>query len=117
MRPLPGHCIVNLGDALVKFSDGRVRSNVHRVVAPPGEQGEVTRYSLVYFCRPEDEVVLESLVECGCGEGDGGAMEGKDGDGERVTAKEWILRRALGRREKGGWEKSKGTEGVSMMEM
>ncbi|KAF3035683.1 hypothetical protein E8E12_005279 [Didymella heteroderae] len=42
VKPLPGHCIVNLGDALVKFSSGKLRSNVHRVVAPPGRQGEVT---------------------------------------------------------------------------
>ncbi|CAG5185646.1 uncharacterized protein ALTATR162_LOCUS11361 [Alternaria atra] len=103
VRPLPGHCIVNLGDALVKFSNGTLRSNIHRVVAPPGEQGSVTRYSLVYFCRPEDDVVLRSLVE-------GGAEDVE----EPVTAKEWILRRALGRRKADGWDKSGGTEGVSM---
>jgi isopenicillin N synthase-like dioxygenase len=102
VRPLPNHCIVNLGDALVKFSNGILRSNIHRVVAPPGDQGSITRYSLVYFCRPEDDVVLKSLVE-------------GDGDGEEeVTAKEWILRRALGRRKVDGWEESGGTEGVSM---
>jgi isopenicillin N synthase-like dioxygenase len=102
VKPLPGHCIVNLGDALVKFSNGQLRSNIHRVVAPPGRQGEVTRYSLVYFCRPEDDVVLRSLVGSG------------EEESEQVTAKEWILRRALGRREKGGWEKSGGTEEGSM---
>ncbi|KAG9201254.1 hypothetical protein G6514_005985 [Epicoccum nigrum] len=106
VRPLRGHAIVNLGDALVKFSNGRVRSNVHRVVAPPGRQGEEERWSLVYFCRPGDEVVLRSLV------GDGDAAGGEEGEG--VTAKEWILRRALGRREKSGWEKSGGTEEGSM---
>ncbi|KAI4694731.1 hypothetical protein J4E81_006330 [Alternaria sp. BMP 2799] len=103
VRPLPGHCIVNLGDALVKFSNGALRSNIHRVVAPPGEQGSVERYSLVYFCRPEDDVLLRSLVE-------GGSVEGE----EEVTAKEWILRRALGRRKADGWEKSEGTEAISM---
>ena len=58
--------------------------------------------SLVYFARPEDEVLLKALV----GDGEGG----EDG----VTAREWILRRALGRREVGGWEKSGGTEEGSM---
>jgi isopenicillin N synthase-like dioxygenase len=103
VRPLPNHCIVNLGDALVKFSSGKLRSNIHRVVAAPGEQGRVTRYSLVYFCRPEDDVALKSLVE--------GSEEGEE---EEVCAKEWILRRALGRRRPDGWEKSGGTERVSM---
>lgn len=102
VKPLPDHCIVNLGDALVKFSSDKLRSNIHRVVAPPGRQGEITRYSLVYFCRPEDDVILTSLVQ------------GGKRDNEGVTAKEWILRRALGRREPGGWEKSSGTEEGSM---
>jgi isopenicillin N synthase-like dioxygenase len=101
VRPLEGCCVVNLGDALVKFSKGGVRSNLHRVVDPPGKQSGVERFSLVYFARPEDEVRLRGLVE---GEGE------DEGNDEVVTAKEWILRRALGRREKDGWERSQGTE-------
>jgi len=103
VRPLPGHCIVNLGDALVKFSSGLLRSNIHRVVPPPGRQGELPRYSLVYFCRPEDDVVLKSLL-------DGGGAEDEDA----VSAKEWIVRRALGRRRADGWKESGGTEVVSL---
>lgn len=53
VRPLPGHAIINLGDALVKFSSGVLRSNVHRVAAPPGAQRGCVRNSLVYFVRPE----------------------------------------------------------------
>ena len=102
VRPLEGCCVVNLGDALVKFSKGGVRSNMHRVVEPPGAQSGVERFSLVYFARPEDEVGLRSLVE--------GGGEGKEEVGDVVTAKEWILRRAMGRREKDGWERSQGTE-------
>ncbi|KAL2830787.1 hypothetical protein BDW59DRAFT_140839 [Aspergillus cavernicola] len=58
VRPLPGHAIVNLGDAMVKFTNGLLRSNIHRVTSPPGEQADSTRYSLVYFSRPEDDVPL-----------------------------------------------------------
>jgi isopenicillin N synthase-like dioxygenase len=107
VRPLPGHAIVNLGDALVKFSGTRVRSNIHRVVPAPGEQGKLTRWSLVYFCRPEDDVVLEDLTREGKAEGEAEAEE-------KVTAKEWILRRALGRRKADGWKESGGTEGVEV---
>ncbi|KAJ4334398.1 hypothetical protein N0V95_009176 [Ascochyta clinopodiicola] len=39
---------------------------------------------------------------------------GREEQEEAVTAKEWILRRALGRREAGGWDKSGGTEEGSM---
>ncbi|OAG03119.1 Clavaminate synthase-like protein [Paraphaeosphaeria sporulosa] len=84
----------------VDFSGGRLRSNIHRVVPPPGEQWQVDRYSLVYFCRPVNDVVLKTLVE------------GEElGEEEEVSAKEWILRRALGRRREDGWKESAGTEG------
>ena len=61
VRPLPGHAIVNLGDALVKFSGGVLRSNIHRVSTPPGKQRECARLSLVYFMRPGDDVILKRL--------------------------------------------------------
>ena len=110
--PLPGHAIVNLGDALVKFSNGLLRSNIHRVVNPPGEQGNVERYSLVYFMRPGDDVILKSL---GGSEGNSviqGLVEGVEE--EDISSKDWIMRRVKGRAVAGGkadWEKGQGTEG------
>lgn len=114
VKPLQGHAIVNLGDAMVKFTNGVLRSNIHRVVAPPGEQAAHTRYSLVYFSRPEDDVLLKRL-------------EGSDaipplGEGqveEEINSKEWVIRRALGHRHalKGesafDFDKAKGTEEIS----
>lgn len=64
--------------------------------------------SLVYFSRPEDDVVLKPLKESDMIREAG---VGKEDDGDEVTAKEWILRRALQRRVGGDWEKSEGTEG------
>ena len=37
VRPLAGHAICNVGDALTLFSGGILRSNLHRVVPPPGQ--------------------------------------------------------------------------------
>ncbi|KAJ5761174.1 Oxoglutarate/iron-dependent dioxygenase [Penicillium odoratum] len=108
VRPLPGHAIINLGDAMVKFSNGLLRSNIHRVIAPPGAQAECTRYSLVYFARPEDDVVLRRL--------EGNAIPPLEGVEEEVSSKQWILRRALGKRINLGqvdFEKSAGTEEIS----
>lgn len=108
VKPLQGHCIVNLGDAMVKFTAGLLRSNTHRVVNPPGpEQGVITRISLVYFSRPEDEVMLRRL--------NGGRVDevAKPANGEQeevICSKEWVLRRALGRRGVGTWKNSEGTE-------
>lgn len=101
VRPLRHHLVVNLGDALVKFSGGQLRSNLHRVVRAPGEQSRLPRMSLVYFSRPEDDVVLRDLTK---------GEDGANGE-EAVTAKEWILRRALGRRVGGDYGASEGTEG------
>lgn len=94
VRPLPGHAIVNLGDAMALFTNGLLRSNIHRVVSPPGEQANEVRYSLVYFSRPENEVLMTALQ--------GGAKipeGGKGNTGEKViNAKDWVIRRALGHR-------------------
>ncbi|KAE8454670.1 hypothetical protein EG329_000293 [Mollisiaceae sp. DMI_Dod_QoI] len=93
VKPLSGHCIVNLGDAMVKFTNGLLRSNIHRVVSPPGEQAKETRYSLVYFSRPEDEVVLKRL------EGSDVIPELKEGEkDEGMNSKDWIYLQAMSTR-------------------
>ena len=109
VKPLRGHAVINLGDAMVKFTAGILRSSTHRVAHPPGEQADSTRMSLVYFARPEDDVLLKVL-------GGSRIIDQKKSetseftDEEEITAKDWILRRALGRRTGGNWSKSGGTE-------
>ena len=129
VRPLPGHAIVNLGEygnilsktpfeeqlltsktssAMVKFTNGLLRSNIHRVVSPPGTQANSTRYSLVYFSRPEDDVMLRRL--------DGSSLIPPLAEGEEeeeINSKDWIIRRALGKRvgkSKEEYERADGTE-------
>lgn len=95
VKPLKGHCIVNLGDAMVKFTAGVLRSNIHRVANPPGAQQNEVRYSLVYFNRPQDDVILKTL------EGSRMIDEKKRalgiGEEKEVTAKAWIMDRAFNR--------------------
>ena len=98
VKPLPGHAIINLGDAMAVFTNGLLRSNIHRVISPPGEQADHTRYSLVYFSRPENEVLMQRL------EGSQKIPQ-LDAESQRdvaekgiVNAKDWIIRRALGHR-------------------
>lgn len=87
VKPLRGHCIVNMGDAMVKFTNGLLRSNVHRVVSPPGEQGGETRWSVVYFSRPEDEVVLKRL--------ESEVIPGLREVEQEISAKDWIRLQAM----------------------
>ncbi|KAI9059090.1 Clavaminate synthase-like protein [Trametes sanguinea] len=63
VKPIPGHAICNLGDSMTIFSGGLLKSNLHRVVPPPGEQARYARWSLVYFTRPGDSVLLRALAE------------------------------------------------------
>lgn len=111
VEPLPGHMIVNIGDALVKFTNGLFRSNIHRIVAPPGVQGDFTRYSLIYFSRPNDDVILKRL------EGSKRIPPLATTTVEEIiTSKEWILRRGMGRRANQpvvDLEKCTGTENMS----
>ena len=61
VRPVPSYCIINLGDAMVKFARGLLRSNLHRVTNPPGAQAQCTRFSLAYIGRPEDSIIMKGL--------------------------------------------------------
>ncbi|KAL5419474.1 hypothetical protein PMIN04_006898 [Paraphaeosphaeria minitans] len=61
VRPVDGTAIINLGDAMVTFTNGVLKSAKHHVVDAPGEQGRVDRYSVVYFVRSHDEAVMEAV--------------------------------------------------------
>lgn len=118
VKPIPGHAIVNLGDAMAVFTNGLLRSNIHRVVNPPGAQGDSVRYSLVYFSRPENQVLMKAL--------DGSRKippsSEVDDNGKVMNAKDWIIRRALGHRHALNKEKAldfddfQGTEKLSRRE-
>jgi isopenicillin N synthase-like dioxygenase len=82
VKPLASHAICNLGDAMVKFTSGELKSAKHRVVSAPGEQADIDRYSVVYFVRPADDTALKAVY---------GSDVGKEE--EVYTAKEWIGRR------------------------
>ncbi|PGH22996.1 hypothetical protein AJ80_02911 [Polytolypa hystricis UAMH7299] len=62
--PVPGHCAILVGEQMANLLHGHLRSSVHRVCLPTPEPstGSSTRYSLVYFCRLEDDVVLKQLA-------------------------------------------------------
>lgn len=101
VRPLPGHAICNVGDALTLFSGGILRSNLHRVVPPPGEQALFPRWSLVFFIRPGNDIKLRALVD----ESDliKSTVENKSPEERQkydpdATASEWFARRVKNQR-------------------
>jgi isopenicillin N synthase-like dioxygenase len=93
--------LVNIGDLLCYWTNGLLKSTVHRVTFSGGEE----RYSMAYFCHPLDDVRLEavpsSVIEA---YGDKGVDElrsqrkrlglNEDGEGDEViTAKGHLGRR------------------------
>ncbi|EMD39821.1 hypothetical protein CERSUDRAFT_46315 [Gelatoporia subvermispora B] len=97
VKPIPGHAICNIGDVLVIMTAGLLRSNIHRVVPPPGEQNKYERQSLVYFTRPEDDVILRPLVDSPVIAAAVSKNPEKDWD-KGVTAQDWVSRRTKARK-------------------
>ncbi|KAH9936737.1 Clavaminate synthase-like protein, partial [Epithele typhae] len=98
VKPLPGHAIRNIGDALNIFSDAILRSNIHRVVPPPRAQAEYKCHTVVFFTRPNDAVELRALSAESerIAAAVANAPPRKYAPG--VTAMEWLVRRVKSQR-------------------
>ena len=58
--PPSGVFIVNLGDMLERWTNGKFKSTVHRVIC----SGETERYSIPFFYEPNFDTVVECLETC-----------------------------------------------------
>jgi isopenicillin N synthase-like dioxygenase len=119
VKPIPRHAICNVGDALAIMSGGILRSNLHRVIPPPGAQSGFERWSLVFFTRPGNSVVLRALTE----KSDTVAEAVKNTPDKSfdtgATSKDWFARRIKNQRIKNRtgpetWMASRGTEAVEI---
>ena len=61
---LPGAAIVNAGDLLTRWTNGQLRSVLHRVVPPAGEALQRSRYSAVLFYEPRSDALITCLEPC-----------------------------------------------------
>ncbi|KPA80288.1 putative thymine-7-hydroxylase [Leptomonas pyrrhocoris] len=57
--PIEGSYVVNIGDMMSMWSNGRYKSTLHRVVNPG-----VERISMPFFCEPNPETVISCLPNC-----------------------------------------------------
>ena len=60
--PISGTVVVNVGDALQRWTNNRLSSTRHRVVSD--EDRKRSRYSVALFCDPNPEVELTCLESC-----------------------------------------------------
>ena len=89
VRPRPGCLVVNLGDAMVEWTGGVLRSNVHRVNYAPGEQRYAERYSMAILVRPEKEASMRSLI------GAGKTDRKNEREESSLAAWEWEVKKAM----------------------
>ncbi|KAG7878153.1 hypothetical protein KL907_004555 [Ogataea polymorpha] len=59
-QPLTGSLVVNVGDCLMRLSNNRLSSTVHRVVNESGQ----ARYSMPFFFGLNQNYVMEGLPSC-----------------------------------------------------
>jgi isopenicillin N synthase-like dioxygenase len=65
VTPQPGAFTINIGDLVSRWTNGRWRSTLHRVVNPPRDTHASTRrLSLVFFSGPNDDAIIECLPTC-----------------------------------------------------
>jgi isopenicillin N synthase-like dioxygenase len=81
---VPGTFVINLGDLMARWTNGRWVSTRHRVVNPSEEDAGRDRLSMPFFHQPNYDAVIETLPTC---RRDDGAPEL-----EPVLSGEWALR-------------------------
>ena len=59
--PIPGTFVVNLGDLMMRWTNGRYASNFHRV---RNNHGAADRYSLAFFYSPRSDAVIDPIPSC-----------------------------------------------------
>jgi isopenicillin N synthase-like dioxygenase len=91
VKPYPGSITVNLADSLEFLTNGFLKSSIHRVVAPPPDQADIDRLGVLYFVRPEDDVVLKPIQSAVLNKL--GYTKVKDEATVGITAGEWVKAR------------------------
>jgi isopenicillin N synthase-like dioxygenase len=87
--------LVNIGDLLSYWTNGLLRSTVHRVIFPKKQDGTLgtdDRYSMAFFCHPANETKLDPVPSARVKErGSGEVQEGTEGtEGRVITALEHL---------------------------
>ncbi|SJX64836.1 related to gibberellin 20-oxidase [Sporisorium reilianum f. sp. reilianum] len=86
--PIPGTIVVNVGDLLARWSNDQLRSTLHRVKAPQAVDANAeytpTRYSIAFFCNPNENQLIESLPN----------FDSKEGSKyDRILTKDYLAKR------------------------
>ncbi|WP_215225901.1 isopenicillin N synthase family dioxygenase [Echinicola shivajiensis] len=61
---LPEQLVVNVGDMLERLTNKKLKSTIHRVVNPPRDKMNSSRYSIPFFMHPRSDMDLTCLDSC-----------------------------------------------------
>ena len=78
--------VVNVGDMLQRLTNHVYPSTTHRVVNPPGEAANRSRYSIPFFLHPNPDFLIKTLPECT-------GPDHPDRYPEPITANDYLLER------------------------
>ncbi|KAL4866782.1 hypothetical protein BDV12DRAFT_187200 [Aspergillus spectabilis] len=90
VRPQDGTITINTCDALTALTGGLIKSSVHRVHAPPADQAGIDRLGVLYFSRPNNNVVLDPIANSPLLQRLGLTSNVFTDVGKHLTTKEWV---------------------------
>ncbi len=64
VKSTPNQIVVNVGDMLQRLTNNVLRSTTHRVVNPPRELWNTSRFSMPFFLHPRSDMRLDCLPAC-----------------------------------------------------
>lgn len=59
VRPTDGVITCNIGDMLMRWSDDKLKSTLHRVRMPKPAESQGSRYSMAFFCQANKNVIIQ----------------------------------------------------------
>jgi isopenicillin N synthase-like dioxygenase len=75
--PIAGVITCNIGDMLMRWSDDKLKSTLHRVRMPTPEENQGPRYSMAFFCQANKSAIIQ----------------GPEGKYEPMSAEDYLLMR------------------------
>ncbi len=63
-QPIPGTVVVNTGDLMQRWTNHVFCSTKHRVMIPGDDRVKQSRYSVAFFCHPNDDTEIACLESC-----------------------------------------------------
>ncbi|KAK3717010.1 hypothetical protein LTR37_006065 [Vermiconidia calcicola] len=100
VKPYPESITVNIADILQFWTNGYLKSSIHRVMAPPPDQVDQDRLGLLYFLRPAHDLNLKTV--------DSpllrrlGLKDDQPTDADNLKAGDWVQKRVAQNLEKAG---------------